>query len=76
MTGHGGVDHLVLDGLDLGVDHVLVVVDRGQVHELARVHEADGGQRLHLTVLEGDDHVLPQAKARPSPLVPFFSLVR
>ena len=40
---HGGVDDLVLDDLDLGVDHVLVVVDRGQVDELARVHEADRG---------------------------------
>ena len=36
-----GVDDLVLDVLDLGVDHVLVVVDGGEVDQLARVHEAD-----------------------------------
>ena len=57
-AAHGGVDDLVLDVLDLGVDHVLVVVDRGEVDQLARVHEADGGEGLHLAVLEGDEHVL------------------
>ena len=55
---HRGVDDLVLDVLDLGVDHVLVVVDGGEVEELTRVHEPHGGEGLDLLVLEGDEHVL------------------
>ena len=64
-AAHRGVDDLVLDVLDFGVDHVLVVVDGGEVDQLARVHEADRGQRLHLTVLQGEDHVVHARERAP-----------
>ena len=57
-----GVDHLALELLGLGVHHVLVVVDRGEVDQLAGVEQAHGRQRLHLLVLERDHHVLGAAE--------------
>ena len=49
---------LALELLELGVHHVLVVVDGGQVDQLARVEQADRRERLDLLVLERDHHVL------------------
>src|SRR5258707_6554171 len=64
-ASHRRVDDQVLDVLDFGVDHVLVVVDGGEVDQLARVHEAHRGQRLHLTVLQGQDHVVHARERAP-----------
>ena len=47
-AAHGGRDELPLEVGRLGVDHVLIVVRRGQVDDLAGVAQTDRGERFHL----------------------------
>ena len=47
-AAHRGRDELPLEVGRLGVDHVLIVVRRGEVDDLAGVAQTDRGQRFHL----------------------------
>ena len=71
---HRGVDDLVLHRLRLGVHDVLVVVDGGEVDQLAAVEEPDRGEGLDLLVLEGDQHVLGAGEGAALALRPLLLL--
>ena len=64
-AAHRRVDDLVLDRLDLGVQHVLVVARGGQVEQLAGIPEADRGEGLDLARLQRQQGVLQVGEGPP-----------
>ena len=58
----GGLDELLVELLDLGVDDVLIVELLGQVHEAAADPAADGREQLHLAGLQRDHDFIEVAE--------------
>ena len=61
----GGVDDLVLDRLNLGVQHVLIVPRRGHVLQLSGIPQSNRRERLELARFERQDHVVGVAERAP-----------
>ena len=55
-AAHRGRDVLPLEVGRLGVDHVLIVIRRGEVDDLARVAQTNRGERFHFARFLRQDH--------------------
>src|ERR1022692_409888 len=57
-AAHGGRDELPLKVGGLGMDHVLIVIGDGEIDHLARVAQANRGQRFHFARFLRQDHFI------------------
>ena len=69
-----GVDDLVLDDLDLGAQHVLIVAGGGQILQVAAVAQPDRRQRLQFPRFQRQHHVFGVAEGAPFTLRPALGL--